>query len=316
MEEYPTTYGEFVQWFPDEESCYAYLLKIRWPNGVMCSRCGSDRLWLERRGVYRCSHCEFRTSVTSGTIFQDHKKPLLQWFHAAWHITENKHGTSALSLQKALGLGSYHTAWSWLHKFRVAMICPSRERLKGCIEVDEIFIGGKKPGKRGRGAAGKELVLIAAEKDGNRIGRTRLVHIADATSLTLNKAIEQAVEAGSIIYTDGWAGYSTQQLKELGYEHIVIRTDSCLGGNLLPFANMIASLLKRWLLGTLQGGVKATHLCYYLDEFTFRFNRRKSKSRGLLFYRLLKNSVTVSPHTEASFIGGKQPIKSKINMEY
>lgn len=308
MEEYPTTYGEFVSWFRDESSCFAYLLKLRWPNGVVCSRCGGDKFWAEKSGLFQCKVCEFKTSLTANTIFQDRKKPLLKWFHAAWHITENKYGTNALSLQKVLGLGSYHTAWAWLHKFRSAMISPNREKLKGFIEVDEIFIGGEKSGKRGRGAEGKALVLVAVEKDETRIGRTRLVYISDASALTLNQAIKQTIEPGSVLHTDGWAGYSTPQLKKLGYEHIVVRKTPCLGDNLLPFANMIASLLKRWLLGTLQGGIHATHLGYYLDEFTFRFNRRKSKSRGLLFYRLLQNALDIAPRTEASFIGGRKPI--------
>jgi transposase-like protein len=236
---------------------------------------------------------------------------MLDWFTAAWRITENKYGTNALSLQKALGLGSYHTAWTWLYKFRIAMVSPGRDLLKGVIEVDEIFIGGEKPGKRGRGAAGKELVLVMAEKNGNRIGRVRLAHIADAGALTLNKAIEQAVLKGSSICTDGWAAYSTEQLKKLGYEHIIIRKEPCLGDNLLPFANMVASLLKRWLLGTLQGGIQGTHLGYYLDEFTFRFNRRTSKSRGLLFRQLLFNALNIEAHTESSFVGGLAPVQAK-----
>ena len=117
MFSYPTTYGEFVKWFQDDVSCYAYLFKIRWPNGFRCMRCGEDKYWFDKLGLYRCQQCLFKSSITAGTIFQDRKKPLLQWFHAAWHITENKHGTSACSLQKALGFGSYHTAWTWLHNF-------------------------------------------------------------------------------------------------------------------------------------------------------------------------------------------------------
>lgn len=188
------------------------------------------------------------------------------------------------------------------------MVNPQRDKLCGELEVDEIFIGGAKPGKRGRGADGKELVLIAAEQNGRHIGRIRLVHVKDAKASTLNTALEHAVESGSKLCTDGWTGYSTQQLKTFGYEHIVVRTNSHLGDNLLPFANIVASLLKRWLLGTLQGGIQATHLGYYLDEFTFRFNRRTSNSRGMLFYRLLENAVNISPAVEASFKGGKSPV--------
>jgi len=188
------------------------------------------------------------------------------------------------------------------------MVSPHRDKLCGEIEVDEIFIGGPKPGKRGRGADGKELVLVAAEKDGQHIGRIRLVHISDAKAETVNTALGYVIKPGSTLYTDGWAGYSTKQLKALGYTHVIVRTNAHLGDNLLPFANIIASLLKRWLLGTLQGGIQATHLGYYLDEFTFRFNRRTSKFRGLLFYRLLENAINVAPAVEASFKGGKSSI--------
>ena len=185
------------------------------------------------------------------------------------------------------------------------MVRPQRDRMYGAIEVDEIFIGGAKSGKRGRGAEGKELVLIAAEKDGQHIGRIRLVHIRDAKASTLTKALKQIIERDStLLYTDGWAGDSTQQLKYLGYNHVIVRANGYLGDNLLPFANIITSLLKGWLLGTLQGGIQVTHLGYYLDEFTFRSNRRTSKHRGMLFYRLLENSVTISPRIESSFKGG------------
>jgi transposase-like protein len=308
MSNYPTTYGEFAKWFQDDASCYAYLFQIRWPEGFICPRCAERKYWLGRSDLYRCHKCLFKSSITAGTIFQDRKKPLLQWFHAAWHITENKHGISACGLQKALGLGSYHTAWSWLHKFRIAMVRPHRDKLCGEMEVDEIYIGGEKPGKRGRGAEGKELVLIVAEKNGKHIGRIRLIHIKDAKMSTLSMALKSVAEAGATFYTDGWAGYSTRHLKALGYNHVVVRTNAHLGDNLLPHANIISSLLKRWLLGTLQGGIQATHLSYYLDEFTFRFNRRTSKARGMLFYRLLENAIAISPTIEASLKGGKPPM--------
>ncbi len=173
------------------------------------------------------------------------------------------------------------------------MVRPGRDRLNGLIEVDEIFIGGPRPGKRGRGAAGKDLVLIAAQVDGKRIGRIRLCCIPDATATSLGTAICASVEPGSLIHTDDWKGY--HGLSALNYRHRVIRHEAHVGDNLLPMANMVASLLKRWLLGTHQGAVRPSYLEYYLDEYTFRFNRRTSRSRGLLFYRLLQQAVALKP---------------------
>ena len=247
------------------------------------------------RGKFRCGNCDYQFSLTAGTIFHDSKKSILIWFRAIWHVTEQKQGISALGLQKALGLGSYRTAWALLHKLRRAMVRPDREQISGEIEIDEIFIGGPRPGKRGRGAIGKELVLIMAQKNGKRIGRIRLQHIADASAKVLIPTIGKFIKHGSTICTDGWGGYSDPVLKRVGYTHLVVRSVGDVGENLLPLANLVASLLKRWLLGTHQGGIQPSHLPYYLDEFTFRFNRRTSGSRGMLFYRLLQNALVVKP---------------------
>lgn len=214
-----------------------------------------------------------------------------------WYVVNQKSGVSALGLQRVLGLGSYHTAWNWLHKLRRAMIRPGRERLSGQIEVDEVFIGGVRPGKRGRGAAGKTLVVIAVEEAEKGIGRIRLHQVADAAGESLEPAVWDMIEPGSTVRTDAWRGYNG--LTELGYKHVVVRNNPELGANLLPLANRIASLLKRWLLGTHQGAVEHSHLEYYLDEYTFRFNRRTSKSRGLLFYRLISQAVDLGPVLEA-----------------
>lgn len=251
----------------------------------------------------RCACCYYDFTVTAGTLFADTHKPLRLWFEAVWYVTSQKSGVSALGLQRVLGLGSYRTAWNWLHKLRRAMVRPGRDRLAGVVEADEIFIGGPKPGKRGRGAGGKALVLIAAQADGAKIGRIRLTHIADASATSLEPAIQHAIAQGARIQTDGWKGYNG--LKALGYDHQVIRPAAELGDNLLPRANRVASLLKRWLLGTHQGGVRIEHLDYYLDEYTFRFNRRTSGSRGLLFYRLMQQAVALAPVPGKDLIGGR-----------
>lgn len=295
MDEYPKTIIEFREAFATEECCRDYVAKLRWPNGFVCPCCKQNKMWKMRRGIYWCRNCGYQASLTAGTLFNDTHKPLRLWFEAMWYVVNQKSGVSALGLQRVLGLGSYHTAWNWLHKLRRAMIRPGRERLSGQIEVDEVFIGGVRPGKRGRGAEGKTLVVIAVEEAKKGIGRIRLHQVADAAGESLEPAVWDMVEPASTVRTDGWRGYNG--LTELGYKHIVVRNNPELGANLLPLANRVASLLKRWLLGTHQGAVEHSHLEYYLDEYTFRFNRRTSKSRGLLFYRLISQAVDMGPVT-------------------
>lgn len=291
MEDYPKTLLEIEERFNTEEDCREYLFILRWPNGFQCPRCGYHKYWVKSRGLYECAHCSCQTSITAGTIFQDTKKPLRLWFSAIWHITSQKYGANALGLQRIMGFGSYRTAWMCLHKLRRAMVRPGRDRLSGVIEIDEAYIGGKKSGKRGRGAEGKALIMVAVQVDGSRIGRIRLLQIPNASSNSLNHAVNQIVEKNSEVHTDGWNGYN--HLNLLGYKHTIVREKFEIGDNLLPFCHRTVALLKRWLLGTLQGAVSHEHLDYYLDEFTFRFNRRTSRHRGKLFYRLLQQAMII-----------------------
>lgn len=294
--------------FASEAACREYLFRLRWPKGFRCPRCGHDVGWSRSNGLYECAKCAYQASVTAGTVFQDTKKPLRLWFRAIWHVTSQKYGANALGLQRILGLGSYRTAWSWLHKLRRAMVRPGRDRLAGRVQVDEAYIGGKKPGKRGRGAAGKALVLIAAQTDGKRIGRIRMQVIPDAGKDSIEAALEGMVEPGAEIETDGWSSYGG--IENLGYVHVVSRNNAQVGEDLLPACHRVAGLLKRWLLGTHQGAVSHEHLAYYLDEFTFRFNRRTSASRGKLFYRLLQQAVVIEPTLVKEMIKharGKKP---------
>lgn len=293
MEDYPKTLLEFEKRFETEEACLEYLGKIRWPGGFQCPKCGYQKAWLTNRGLFHCVHCSFQASVIADTIFQDSKKPLGLWFRAMWHVTSQKYGANALGLQRMLGLGSYHTAWTWLHKLRCAMVRPGRDRLSGSVEGDETYIGGEKPGKRGRGAAGKALVVVMVEVQEGKIGRIRLKRVPDASAQHLESAVMDTVEPGSIVCTDGWGGYG--RLSRIGYLHEIIRDEAEVGKNLLPQVNRVVALLKRWLLGTYQGGIHLSHLDYYLDEFTFRFNRRTSRSRGKLFYRLVQQAVAIGP---------------------
>jgi transposase-like protein len=307
MVELPRTALQMRDRFPTEEACRAYLSEMRWPDGITCPACAAKSVWVMQKSIFRCACCKHDFSVTSGTLFADTHKPLRLWFEAIWDVTNQKSGASALGLQRILGLGSYRTAWNWLHKLRRAMIRPGRDRLSGVVEIDEVFIGGPRPGQRGRGAAGKSLVMMAAQADGKKIGRIRMVRIPDASAASLLPTLAQVVEPGTLVQTDGWNAYSG--LKKLGYSHEVIRQSAELGENLLPKINLTASLLKRWLLGTHQGSVRPDHLDYYLDEFTFRFNRRTSKSRGLLFYRLLQQAVVLEPVRGKDLIGGR-PLKN------
>ena len=311
IEDYPRTILEFEQCFPTEEACRRYLFQLRWPEGFCCPRCGHRQAWATKRRLYRCRQCDYQVSVTAGTIFQDTRKPLRLWFRAIWHVTSQKIGVSALGLQRVLGLPRYETTWTWLQKLRVAMVRPGRDRLSGIIEVDETYIGGEKPGKRGRGAGGKALVMVAAQENEGRIGRIRLCRVADASAESLSLAVQDTVEPGSMVRTDGWGGYG--QLTSLGYAHAVVRGTSEVGENLLRLAHRAASLLKRWLLGTHQGAVHASHLDYYLDEFTFRFNRRTSGSRGKLFYRLVQQAVQVQP-VKGNDLRGRCPNLMKHNI--
>lgn len=304
MKLYPVNVIDFQDMFPTEKACEEYLFVVRWPEGFVCPHCMHTESWRLGSGLLRCKSCKRDVSLIAGTIFHGSHLPLRIWFQALWYVVCQKQGVSALALKGILGLGSYKTAWEWLHKLRRAMVRPGRDRLSGTIEVDEIFIGAPKKGAMGRGASGKAAVLVAVEdKDGKDIGRIRLAMIKDASHASIVRALKEMVESGSTVHTDGWQGYAG--LKRNGYNHIVIKKDTAPEEeNLTPLVHRIASLLKRWLLNTHQGGVQHTHLPYYLDEFVFRFNRRTSRSRGLLFYRLVQQALMVDPipatHLKAS----------------
>lgn len=303
MEDYPRTLTEFTRRFSTENACLDYLAQFKWPDGVMCPKCGKQEYKQTKRGLFECGKCKRQFSITSGTIFHGTRKPLTLWFEAMWHITSQKYGANALGLQRVLGLGSYHTAWKWLHRLRRAMIRPNRECLMGTVEIDETLIGGKRSGKRGRGAERKAVVMVAVEDTGcenikgKGIGRIRLKHVKDASGDRILPFVQSNVRKHSKIRTDGWSGYN--DLFENGYNHSVAESHE------LKICHLVASLLKRWLLGSYQGAIRFQHLDYYLDEFTFRFNRRTSASRGKLFYRLIQQAVATEPIITSDIIGGK-----------
>jgi hypothetical protein len=214
--EYPRNQAEFEAWFATEDACRAYLERLRWPDGFRCPRCREGKGWPVGRLV-QCAACGRQTSVTAGTIFQDTRTPLTVWFRAMWAVTGRKTGTSALSLQHLLGLGSYQTAWAWLHKLRRAMVRPGRERLTGRVEVDETFVGALEEGATGRGAVKKVLLVVAVEYNAREIGRIRLRRVPDGSADSLQTFIDEVVEPGSVVHTDGWVGYD--RVKAHGYRH-------------------------------------------------------------------------------------------------
>ena len=245
--------------------------------------------------LWQCAGCGRQTSVTAGTIFQDTRTPLRLWFQAMWWMTTQRNGASALGLQRVLGLKQYQTAWTWLHKLRSAMVRPGRDLLSGTVEVDESYVGGLEEGLRGRLTETKALIAVAAQEEGRGIGRIRLRCIPDASAGSLHPFIQESIATGSVVHTDGWRGYAGLEAKGYVHQATVLKGRKESASELLPRVHRVISLLKRWLMGTHQGAVSHKHLDYYLDEFTFRFNRRKSNSRGKLFYRLVQQAVAVEP---------------------
>jgi len=311
MEDYPRTLMELEQRFSSEEACRKYLEALRWPRGFICPRCQTHEYWTGSRSRKICVSCGYQATVTAGTIFERTRIPLMLWFRAIWWVTSQKNGVSALGLQRVLGLGSYETAWTCLHKLRYAMVRPGRDKLSGQVEVDETYLGGLEEGVRGRKTEKKALIAVGAEENGKGIGRIRMCRIKDASAASLHPFVVNHVESGSLIHTDGWEGYSG--IDKQGYLHkvTVLQGKKESASELLPRVHRVVSLLKRWLMGTHQGSVGHEYLDYYLDEFTFRFNRRNSRHRGKLFHRLLQQAVAVAPMTYGRLVQHQR--QSKLN---
>jgi len=303
--DYPRTYREFVTMFPDSKACATYLEHLRWPDGFLCPVCDARaKAWHQTHNRLVCPACRHQTTITAGTIFEKTRTPLTTWFEAAWHLTTAKNGMSAMTLQRTLGT-SYRTAWMMLQRYRVAMVRMKRQPLSGNVEVDETFVGGvEHGGKRGRGAD-KCIVVIAVEiKDTKGFGRVRMRHVPDASGCNLIGFICDDIAPGSVVLTDGWGGYN--DLPTHGYIHNrTVLSDSADPAHIaMPGVHRIASLLKRWMLGTHQGSFDSSHLQAYLEEFTFRFNRRTSRNRGLVFRRLIEQAVITQPITCADVAHG------------
>jgi transposase-like protein len=278
---FPANLRQFQVQFASEEACQDYLAACRWPDGFVCSRCGHQRAYaIMKRRSWQCAACRRQVSLTAGTVLHNTKIPLTLWFWAAYLMTTDKRGISALLLQRQLGLRRYEPAWMMLHKLRRAMVNVAREPLHGEVEIDDTWIGGPQAGIRGsRQLKGRRaaLILVAVEKRGKASGRVRMAVIPDFKTTTLKAFIKRNVTPGSTIYTDGLKSYSG--LEESGYHHIAriqpLRTDLRKGEkSVVPMADRAIGNLQQWLIGTYHG-VSRAQLQVYLDEFVFRNNRRK-----------------------------------------
>jgi transposase-like protein len=294
--------------FPDEEACATYLAACRWPDGFRCPRCGHDQAFaLPRRRLWQCKACHYQVSVTAGTVMHRTRTPLLTWFWAAFWMTAHKPGLSALQLQHMLDLPRYETAWLILHKLRRAMANANREPLKGTVEIDETYIGGEQLGLRGgRQLAGRKalLVAIAVEVRAKGSGRVRAEVVPDATAPTLSRFIVANVAQGSTVLSDGHRGYGGKDgVAAQGYTHLPRSQESFrLAGteDVVPHAHRAISQLMAWLLGT-HRGVGADQLPVYLDEFVFRWNRRRTPMAG--FQTLLGLGTHREPTTYEQVLG-------------
>lgn len=278
---FPRTLREFQTKFANEDACQQYLADCRWPDGFVCRRCGHRKAYgLAKQRRWQCAACRDQVSLTAGTVLHNTKTPLTLWFWAAYLMTTDTRGISALLLQRQLGMTRYETAWMMLHKFRRAMVNVGREPLRGDVEIDDTWVGGPQAGLRGsRQLRGRKaaLVIVAVEKRGRASGRARMAVIPDFKKTTLGAFIKENIAPGSTIYTDGLKTFAG--LPEAGFRHIArtqpLRSDLRKGAkSAVPLADQAIGNLQQWLIGTYHG-VSRDQLQVYLDEFVFRHNRRK-----------------------------------------
>lgn len=301
---FPADELEFDRMFSTEEACEDYLYAHKWPQGFVCSECGHTHAWKTQRRLHVCSSCGFNNSLTTGTIMENTHKSLKHWFKAIWLYTTRKSGLSAKDLERLLGV-TYQTAWAWMQKLRKASVVPQREKLEGTVEIDEFYYGGYHQGKAGRGSENKTAVIVAVEREtkiissGKKkglpkevIGRVRMQVIEDCSKEKLESFIKENVKPGSSVRTDGWASYSG--LNDIGYVHAQV--------NDLTHVDRVISLFKRHMLGTYHGRPEHKYLKQYLEEFTFRFNRKAAKEVGLIFQRGIWLTTVVGYMTTAQIV--------------
>jgi transposase-like protein len=297
MADFPRSLLEFQRRFADDASCAAYLIAARWPDGFVCPACGGVKGWglATKASTFECAACHRQTSVTAGTVLHGSKLPLTVWFWAAYLMATHSNGISALQLQKQLGLGSYKSAWLLCAKLRRAMVAPNRALLSGLVEIDETEIVCRSEdeplnGGGGRSHQGKMPVAGAVEVRDGGPGRIRLIAIKDYAAKTLHAVIRGNIAPGATVKTDGWAGYPGAP--DVHHEpHVIGPMAAHL---VLPWTHRVFSNLKTWALGVYHG-LRRKHLQAYLDEFVFRFNRRRT--RHAAFRSLLGIGLILKPAT-------------------
>jgi transposase-like protein len=279
--DFPKTATEFEARFATEEDCRDYWLLARWGGKPACAKCASTRVWTIRGGsTFECADCGHQTSLTSGTPLEKTRKPFKVWFRAVFEISTRRTGISAKDLQRTLGFGSYETAWTWLHKLRASLVREDREPLGPFVQTDEALVGGK-------GSPNKELILIAVEPG----GRIRLAHAPNNDADTLKLFADAQIAPAAAVTSDGHAGYNATSLGGRPHEGIVQTKAERRERDVVQAAHVAIALLKRWLLGTHAGAVSAKHLQAYLDEFAFRYNRRKTKGVVRIAARVIEAAV-------------------------
>jgi transposase-like protein/ribosomal protein L37AE/L43A len=300
---FPRTLLEFQRRFSGDEECRRFLLESRWPDGYSCPRCNHREAYeLSSRALLKCKVCGWQTSATAGTVLHGSKMPLSTWFWAAYLVTTHTPGFSALQLQRQLGLNRYETAWAMLQKLRRAMVRPERDRISGMVEVDETYVGGVEEGRRGGRLrkSTKSIVAAAVEVRGRGSGRIRLAVVGDVSAASLVPFVEGAVEPGSTLLTDGWQGYAPLRKR---YDHRpTTQGDSKNAVQLFPRVHRAFSNLKTWLAGT-HHGVSPKHLPHYVNEFVFRFNRRRTPMAA--FQSLLGLTTQHTPTTYKMLYSGE-----------
>jgi transposase-like protein len=294
--DFPKTAIEFEERFATEEDCRAYWIEARWGGEPACARCGSKKVWSERGGTrFECSECGHQTSLTAGTVLEKTRKPLKMWFRAVFEISSRRNGISAKDLQRIMGFGSYKTAWSWLHKLRGALVRPEREPLGQDVEIDEAFIGSKRPRK--------QMVLVAVE----RAGRVRLAHAWRANEATLKRFTDAHIAADAAVASDGLASYNRRTLGDRDHRRSVQTPEQRAIIDTLQRVHWVASSLKRWILGTHAGAIRPQHLQAYLDEFAFRYNRRKTSGVARIAARTIAGLVERPSRTMRQIIDQARP---------
>jgi hypothetical protein len=303
--DFPKTATEFEERFQTEDDCRTYWIKVRWGGKPACACCNSKRVWTIRNGTtFECADCGHQTSLTSGTVLEKTRKPLKMWFRAIFEISTRRTGISAKDLQRIMGFGSYETAWTWLHKLRSAMGRSASEPLGPFVEMDEALVGGK-------GSPNKELVLVAAETG----GRVRIAHTANNDEKTCKRFADEEIGREAGVVTDGHAGYNGKSLGERSHQAVVQTKAERRDDDAVQSCHWAISLLKRWILGTHAGAVSPKHLQAYLDEFSFRHNRRKTSGVARIAARVIESLAGKPPLTMRKLVDHAIPYRRFENIQ-